>query len=107
MEFTHTFTVSDEQVEELKLLQKAMQNYAIKNGDTKEIIEEYYTLEKVFDFVMQLGQNHTISDKIENAAWHYDEYYDKGTYKYEYGHKKYIDNLETESEEEVKNKSYQ
>ena len=28
MELTHTFTVSDEQVEELKLLQKAMQNYA-------------------------------------------------------------------------------
>ena len=65
MEFTHTFTVSDEQVEELKLLQKAMQNHAIENGDTKENVEEYYTLEKVFDFAMELGQNHTISDKIE------------------------------------------
>ena len=65
MEFTHTFTVSDEQVEELKLLQKAMQNHAIEKSDTKEEAEEYYTLEKVFDFVMELGQNHTISDKIE------------------------------------------
>ena len=68
MEFTHTFTVSDEQVEELKLLQKAMQNYSIENGDTKEEAKEYYTLEKVFDFVMELGQNHTISDKIENVV---------------------------------------
>ena len=99
MEFTHTFTVSDEQVDELKLLQKAMQNHAIENGDTKENVEEYYTLEKVFDFVMELGQNHTISDKIENAAWHYEEYYDNGTYKYKYGHKKYMDSLKTESEE--------
>ena len=99
-EFTHTFTVSDEQVEELKLLQKAMQSYAIKSGDTKENVEEYYTLEKVFDFVMELGQNHTISDKIENAAWHYEEHYDDGTYKYKYGHKKYMDSLETEREKE-------
>ena len=36
MEFIHTFTVSDEQVEELKLLQKAMQNHAIENGFTEE-----------------------------------------------------------------------
>ena len=100
MEFTHTFTVSDEQVEELKLLQKAMQNHAIENGDTKEEAEKYYTLEKVFDFVMELGQNHTISDKIENAAWHYEEYYDNGTYKYKYGRKKYIDSIETGSEDE-------
>lgn len=100
MELTHTFTVSDEQIKELKLLQKAMQNYAIKSGDTKENAEEYYTLEKVFDFVMQLGQNYTISDKIENAAWHYEEYYDDGTYKYKYGCKKYKDSLETESENE-------
>lgn len=100
IEITHTFTVSDEQVKELKFLQKAMQNYAIKKGDTKEKAEEYYTLEKVFNFVMQLGQNHTISDKIENAAWHYEEYYDEGTYKYKYGDKKYMDSIGTESEEE-------
>ena len=99
-EFTHTFTVSDEQVEELKLLQKAMQNYAIEKGYTKEEVEEYYTLEEVFDYVMLLGQNHTISDKIENAAWHYEEHYDDGTYKYKYGHKKYMDSLKAESEEE-------
>ena len=99
MEFKHTFTVSDEQVEELKLLQKAMQNYAIENGDTKEEAEEYYTLEKVFDLVMELGQNHTISDKIENVAWYYEEYYNDGTYKYKYGRKKYMDSLKAESED--------
>lgn len=94
MKFTHTFTVSNEQVEELKLLQKAMQTYSIKNGNTKKEAEEYYTLEKVFDFVMELGQNYTISDKIENAAWHYDAYYDDGTYKYKYGCKKHLDGKE-------------
>ena len=99
MEFKHTFTVSDEQVEELKLLQKAMQNYAIENGDTKEEAEEYYTLEKVFDLVMELGQHHTISDKIENAAWYYEEYYNDGTDKYKYGRKKYMDSLKAESED--------
>ena len=41
MEFTHTFTVSDEQVDELKLLQKAMQNYATENGDTKDDYHEF------------------------------------------------------------------
>ena len=99
MEFTHTFTLSDEHVEELKLLQKAMQNYAIEKGETREFAEEYYTLEKVFDFVMLLGQNHTISRQIENAAWNYEENYDEGTYKYEYGHKKYMERLKAESEE--------
>ena len=80
-EFTHTFTVSDEQLEELELLQKAMQ----KESDYD------YTLQEVFDFVMMLGQNHMISDRIENAAWHYAEYYEEGTYKYKYGKKKIVE----------------
>lgn len=78
VELTHTFRVSDEQMEELKSLQKAMQ----KSSDFN------YTLQEVFDFVMMLGQNHMISDRIENAAWHYAEYYEEGTYKYKYGKKK-------------------
>ena len=93
---THTFTLSDEQLEDLKLLQKAMQNYSIKDGCTRESAEEYYTLEKVFEFVMMLGQDYFISDRIENAAWHYEEYYDEGTYKYQYRRKKFFDSLEDE-----------
>lgn len=77
IKMTHTFEVSEEQVKELELLRKAMQNYAIKNGDTKESVEKYYTLEKVFEFVMMLGQNHMISERIKSAAWHYREYYEK------------------------------
>lgn len=98
-ELTHTFTVSEEQYEELKMLQKAMQKYSIKNGDTKEHAEEYYTIEKVFEFVMMLGQNHVITNQIENAAYHYDEYYEEGTYPYEYGAKKYRDRMAKEKGE--------
>ena len=103
IKMTHTFTISDEQVEELRLLQKAMQNYSVKTGSTREEAEKYYTLETVFDFVMQLGQNHTISEKIENAAWHYDEYYESGTYKYQYGKKEYEESLKAENKEENAN----
>ena len=98
-ELTHTFTVSEEQYEELKMLQKAMQKYSIKNGDTKENAEKYYTIEKVFEFVMMLGQNHLITKRIENAAYHYDEYYEEGTYPYEYGAKKYRDRMAKEKGE--------
>jgi hypothetical protein len=97
IKMTHTFDVSDEQYEELKLLQKAMQNYAVQNGDSREQAEEYYTIEETFEFVMQLGQNQLISNRIENAAWHYDENYDKGTYKYKYGRSRFL----KESEDEI------
>lgn len=77
IQMTHTFTLDENQIEELKMLQKAMQKHAVETGDTKENAENYYTLEKVFEFVMMLGQNQMISEKIENVAWHYREYYDK------------------------------
>lgn len=88
VEMTHTFTVSEEQLEDIKFLQKAMQKFSIERGSTKEEAEKYYTLQRVFDFVMQLGQNSMISERIENAAFHYDKYYEEGTYKYSYGAEK-------------------
>ena len=98
-EFTHTFTVSDEQIEELKLLQKAMVNHMVSQGDSIEEANKYYTLEKVFEFVMMLGQNHLISDRIENAAWYYEENYEEGTYNYKYGRKKYLERVKAEEED--------
>ena len=71
-----TFTLSEEQVKELKKLQKAMTNYAIESGLPEEETKKLYTLEEVFDFVMLLGQNNMISKQIENAAWYYKKYYD-------------------------------
>ncbi|MDD6135589.1 MAG: hypothetical protein PUB54_00250 [Lachnospiraceae bacterium] len=77
IEMKTTFTLSEEQVEELKKLQKAMINYAIESGLPDEVIKISYKLEAVFDFVMLLGQNNMISKQIENAAWYYKKYYDK------------------------------
>lgn len=72
MKFTYEFDLSDEQVDELKMLQDAM---------NKE--SEYYTsLEKAFEFVMMLGSIHRINDAIENAAYHYDKYYDNYPYRF-------------------------
>ena len=72
-----TFTLSEEQVKELKKLQKAMTNCAIESGLPEEETKRLYKLEEVFDFVMLLGQNNMISKQIENAAWYYKKYYDK------------------------------
>lgn len=80
---THTFDLNDEHIEELKMLQKAMQKYAMENGDTKEEAEAYYDLQRVFDFVMELGQNYMILRQIENVGYNYDSYYDD--YPYEFG----------------------
>lgn len=74
MEMTVKINLNDEQVEELELLQKAMN----KANDGNE-----YTLEKVFDFIMLLSQTKRINQAIENAAYYYDEYYED--YPYEYG----------------------
>lgn len=80
MEMTVTFRVNEEQIEELKLLQAAMKK-ADPNGDK----DDYYTLEKVFSFAMELGSTHRINKAIENAAYHYDRYYDDYPYKYGVG----------------------
>lgn len=74
MEFTVKLSINVDQLWELEMLQEAMQ----KSTDNPE----YYTLEKVFEFVMELSSRKRINDAIENAAYHYDKYYDDYPYKY-------------------------
>lgn len=88
MEMTVKINLNDEQVEELKLLQKAMKK---SDGGDKD---NCYTLEKVFDFVMLLSQTDRINKAIENAAYYYDKYYDD--YPYEYGQSRTKEILEEE-----------
>ena len=88
MKITVDIDLSDEQVEELKMLQKAIKK--TYDGDSNN----YYTLEKVFEFVMLLGCTDRINKAIENAAYHYDAYYDD--YPYEYGYSRTHDIMEEE-----------